>query len=99
MHRRVIVPGEEIVNLATMINNESSADLAISVIIPRSDDEFFAVKVLGVNKILKTFCSQNRWRYVDHSNISPEHDLNTKGTARLATNLQFNYFINFLRDD
>ena len=38
---------------------------------------------------------------VDHSNISPEHDLNrsglhlnTKGTARLATN-----FINYLRDD
>ena len=50
---------------------------------------------------LKTFCNQNGWGFVDHSNISPEHDLNrsglhlnTKGTARLATN-----FINYLRDD
>ena len=92
---------EEIVNLATMISNESSADLAISAIIPRSDNEVLAVKVSGVNKILKTFCNQNEWGYVDHSNISPQHDLNrsglhlnTKGTARLATN-----FINYLRGD
>ena len=92
---------EEIVNLATMISNESSADLAISAIIPRSDNEVLAVKVSGVNKILKTFCNQNGWGYVDHSNISPQHDLNrsglhlnTKGTARLATN-----FINYLRGD
>ena len=46
---------EEIVNLATMISNESSADLAISGIIPRSDDDVLAVKVSGVNKILKLF--------------------------------------------
>ena len=51
----------EIVNLATMISNESSADLTISGIIPRSDDEVFAFKVSGVNKILKTFCNQNGW--------------------------------------
>ena len=92
---------EEIANLATMIGNESSADLAISGIIPRSDDESVAVKVPGVNKLLKTFGNQNGWGFVDHSNISPDHDLNrsglhlnTKGTARLATN-----FINYLRDD
>ena len=78
-----------------------SADLAISGIIPRSDDQSVAVKVPGVNKLLKTFCNQNGWGFVDHSNISSEHDLNssglhlnTKGTARLATN-----FINYLRDD
>ena len=70
---------EEIVNLVTMISKESSADLAISGIIPRSDDEVLALKVSGVNKILKTFCNQNGWGYVDHSNISPEHDLNRSG--------------------
>ena len=43
---------EEIANLATMIVNESSADLAISGIIPRSDDESVGVKVSGVNKLL-----------------------------------------------
>ena len=55
----------------------------------------------GVNKLLKTFCNQNGWGFVDHSNVSPEHELNrnglhlnTKGTARLATN-----FINYLGDD
>ena len=91
----------DIVNLATMVSKESSTDFAISGIIPRSDDEFLAVKVSGVNKILKTFCNLNGWGYVDHSNISPEHDLNrsglhlnTKGTDRLATN-----FINYLRSD
>ena len=50
---------EEIVKLATMFSNKSSADLAISGIIPRSDDEVLAPKVSGVNKILKTFCNQN----------------------------------------
>ena len=36
---------EEIVNLAAMISNESSADLVISGIILRSDDEVLIVKV------------------------------------------------------
>ena len=92
---------EEVIDLATMISNESTADLAISGIIPRSDDESLAGNVLGVNKILKTICIQNGWGFVDHSNISPEHDLNrsglhlnTEGTARLATN-----FIIYLRGD
>ena len=92
---------EEMVNLAAIISNESSTDLAISGIIPRSDDEVLAVKVSGVNKILKTFYNQNGWGYVNHSNISPEHDLNrsglhlnSKGNTRLATN-----FINYLRGD
>lgn len=57
---------EEIVNLAAMISNESSADLVISGIILRSDDEVLVVKVSGVNKILKTFGNQNEWGYVDH---------------------------------
>ena len=89
---------EEIANLATMTGNESSADLPISGIIPRSDDEFVAVKVSGVNKLLKTFWKQNGWGFVDNSNVSPEQDLNrsglhlnAKGTARLARN-----FINYL---
>ena len=70
-------------------------------IIPRSDDESPAVKVSGVNKLLKTFCNQNGWEFVDHSNVSPEHGLNrsglhlnAKGTARLAAN-----FITYWRGD
>ena len=57
---------EEIASLATMIGNESSADLAISGIIPRCDDESVAVKMSGVNKLLKTFCNQNGWGFVDY---------------------------------
>ena len=34
------------------------------------DDEVLAVKVSGVHKILKTFCNQNGWGYVDHSNMN-----------------------------
>ena len=50
-------------------------------------------------KILRKFCNQNDWGYVDHSNISADHDLNrsglhlnAKGTARLASN-----FVKFLK--
>ena len=92
---------DEIIDLASMIVKESSAEVAISGLVARSDDESLAVKVSGVNKILSQFCSQNGWGYVDHSNISAEHDLNrsglhlnTQGTTRLAVN-----FIKYLRED
>ena len=53
---------EEIANLATMIGKESSANLAISGIIPRSDDQSVAVKVPGVNKLLKSHCHRKQGR-------------------------------------
>lgn len=68
---------QQIVNLAHMINEESSAKLTISSLVSRSDDEDLAVKVPGVNKIQRKFCNQNGWGYVDHSNVSADHDLNT----------------------
>ncbi|KAM7437491.1 hypothetical protein ABFA07_012856 [Porites harrisoni] len=90
---------EEIVNLAHMISDESSAKLSISSLVSRADEEALGVKVSGVNKILRKFCNQNDWGYVDHSNISADHDLNrsglhlnAKGTARLASN-----FVKFLK--
>ena len=67
---------EEIVNLAHMISDESSAKLSISSLVSRADEEALGVKVSGVNKILRKLCNQNDWGYVDHSNISTEHDLN-----------------------
>lgn len=70
---------EEIVNLATILG-----------IISKSNDESLVIQVSGVNKILNSLCNQNGWGFVDHSNISPDHDLNrsglhlnTKRTARL----------------
>lgn len=92
---------EEIVDLASMISSESSAKVAVSGLVARSDDESLAAKVSGVNKILKQFSNQNGWGYIDHSHISAEHHLsrsgrhlNTQGTARLASN-----FIKYLRGD
>lgn len=48
---------EEIVNLVIMISNEFLVDFVIFGIILRFDDEFFVVKVLGVNKLFKIFCN------------------------------------------
>ena len=84
---------EQIVNLAHMISDESSAKLSISSLVSRADEETLGVKVSGVNEMLRKFCNQNDWGHVDHSNISADHDLNrsglhlnAKGTARLASN-------------
>ena len=58
---------EEIVNLAHMISDESSARLSIPSLVSRADEEALGIKVSGVNKILRKFCNQNDWGYVDHS--------------------------------
>ena len=90
---------EEIVHLAHMISDEYSAKLSISSLVSGVDDKALGVKVSGVIKILRKFCNQNDWGYIDHSNISADYDLNrsglhlnAKGTARLASN-----FIKFLK--
>ena len=84
---------EEFIDLASMISSESSAEVAVSGLVSRSDEESLAMKVSAVNKILR-YCNQNKWGFIDHSNISAEHDLNgsglhlnTQGTTRLASNL------------
>jgi len=59
---------------------------------------YIDVEISSSNKTYN-LCNQNDWGYVDHSNISADHDLNrsglhlnAKGTARLASN-----FIKFLK--
>ena len=77
-----------------MISDQSSAKLSISSLVSRADEEALGVKVSDVNKILRKFCNQNDWGYVDHSNISADHDfnrsglhLNTKGLLHWLLNL------------
>ena len=91
----------ELIDLAEAISSESSAMISISGLINRSDDEALAHKVPDVNKVLKEYCQQKNWGFVDHSNISRSSHLNRsglylnkKGTMRLAQN-----FINHLRVD
>lgn len=89
---------EEIVDLASMVGTESSAKITISSLVGRTDDESLASKIPDVNKIIKKFCNQNNWGFVDHKNISVNNHLNRSslhlnrsGTSRLARN-----FINHL---
>ena len=92
---------EEIIDLATMASSKSSAEIALSSLVRRSDDEALACKISGVNKILEESCRQNSWGFVDHSNILGNYHLNRSGlhlnksgTSRLARN-----FTNYLRLD
>ena len=85
---------EEMVDLASMVGTESTAKITISSLVGRSDDETLASKITDVNKVIKQFCNQNNWGFVDHSNISVNSHLNRSGlhlnksgTSRLARNL------------
>ena len=52
-----------------MASSKSSAKIALSNLVCRSDDEVSACQIFGVNKILEECCRQNSWGFVDHSNI------------------------------
>ena len=80
---------EGIVNLALQIEGDApETNLAISGLIARADDK--DGKVLSVNKILKKFCRQNHWNFIEHNNINQTHlnrgglHLSKSGSALLA---------------
>ena len=82
---------EGIVNLALQIEGDTPiTNLAISGLIARADDE--DGKVLSVNKILKKFCRQNHWNFIEHNNTNQTHlnrgtlHLSKSGSALLAQN-------------
>lgn len=63
---------EEVIDLATytMVSSESTAKIAISRLVNRSDDEALGRKIADVNKVLEQFCNQYNWGFIDHTNIS-----------------------------
>ena len=75
--------------IATISPNTS---VTISAITQRSDEESLKRKVKDCNKVLKTFCNQNGWGFVEHLNIDEtclnnyKLHLNKKGIAILASN-------------
>ena len=82
---------EGIVNLALQIEGDApETKLAISGLIARADDK--DGKVSSVNKILKKFCRQNHWNFIEHNNINQTHlnrgglHLSKSGSAILAQN-------------
>ena len=57
---------EGIVNLALQIVDDApNINLAISGLIPRAGN-----KEGKVNKILKKFCRQNHWNFIEHNNVN-----------------------------
>ena len=63
---------EGIVNLALQIEGDApNIKLTISELNTRADDK--AGKVSNVNKILKKFCCQNHWDFIQHDNVNQSH--------------------------
>ena len=83
---------EGIVNLALQIEGDAAnTNIAISGLDSRADDK--EGKVSSVNKILKKFCHQNHWNFIEHNNVNLTHlnrgglHLSKSGTALLAENV------------
>ena len=82
---------EGIVNLALQIEGDAAnTNIAISGLDSRADDK--EGKVSSVNKILKKFCHQNHWNFIEHNNVNLTHlnrgglHLSQSDTALLAEN-------------
>ena len=66
---------DEIVDIGRMVDHEG-IPVAISSLTARADDNELDKRVKEVNKILKKFCRQNKWGFIDHNNITTDQDLN-----------------------
>ena len=84
-----------IANLGTQIVQDSPAtSIVISSILPRRDKPELSKKVIEANKLLKAFCDQNNWEFMNHTttidssslNMRGLH-LNRKGTTTIASNI------------
>ena len=82
---------DEIVDIGRMVDQEGIS-VTISSLTPRADDNELAKRVKEVNKILRKFCRQNQWGFIDHNNITYLHlkrsrlHLNRSGTSLLSQN-------------
>ena len=75
----------------TAEGDAANTNIAISGLDSRADDK--EGKVSSVNKILKKFCHQNHWNFIEHNNVNLTHlnrgglHLSKSGTALLAENV------------
>ena len=82
---------DEIVDIGRMVDQEGIS-VAISSLTARADDNELAKRVKEVNKVLRKFCRQNQWGFIDHNNITDQHlnrsrlHLNRSGTSLLSQN-------------
>ena len=84
---------DEIVDLARMVEQEGIST-AISSITTRADDPELSKRATEVNKMLRKFCRQNDWGFIEHNNIVADKHLNRSrlhlnraGTNLLSQNL------------
>jgi hypothetical protein len=89
-----------IINLGIQINQDSpQTSITISEILPRTDKSNLPIKASQVNDIVKKYCDQNKWGYINHKAInatclnSKGLQLNKKGTAIIAKSIS-SYIIN-----
>ena len=83
---------DEIVDIGRMVDHEGIS-VAISSLTARADDNELDKRVKEVNKILKRFCRQNKWGFIDHNIITTDQHLNRSrlhlnrsGTSLLSQN-------------
>jgi len=82
---------EGIINLARQIEEPPNTNTAISGLVSRLADDKEA-KVSSVNQLLKKFCLQNDWNFIEHNNVNLTHlnrgglHLSKSGTALVAEN-------------
>ena len=64
----------------------------------RADDNELAKRAKAVNKILRKFCRQHEWGFVDHNNITTDQHLNRSRLHlnRSGTSLLSQNFISYI---
>lgn len=55
--------------------DQEGISVAISSLTVRADDNELAKRVKEVNKILRNFCRQNEWGFIDHNNITTDQQV------------------------
>ena len=94
---------QNILNSITMLGQQIKKELptttlVVSEVITRNDHPNINVKIKKLNTKLSQVCSNNKWKFISHNNISTAHlnphglHLNRQGTIELANN--FKCFIN-----
>lgn len=88
---------DEIVDIGRMVDQEGIS-VAISSLTARADDSELAKRVKEVNKILRKFCRQNEWGFIDHNNITTDQHLNRSRLHlnRSGTSLLSQNFISYI---
>ena len=64
-----------IIDIARLIETESDANVVLSNLVTRDDEEKMKEAVKVVNMRLKKSCNQNGWKLIEHKNIDSK-DLN-----------------------